>query len=60
MSFKVNGISSEKLRTELLHKEGIGTISIQDKYLRVAYASVDLENLDELYASIYETAESLA
>ena len=59
MSFQLNGLSAEKLRTELLHKKGIGTISIQDKFLRVAYASVDLADLEELYSKIYETAERL-
>ena len=59
MSFQLNGLSAEKLRTELLHKEGIGTISIQDKFLRVAYASVDLADLEELYSKIYEIAEGL-
>ncbi len=59
MSFRTNGLSAEKLRTELLHKEGIGTISIQDTFLRVAYASVDLADLEELYLKIYETAEGL-
>lgn len=48
MTFRFGGSSTEKLRKKLLMEQGIGTISIQDKYLRVAYSSVDLHHLEEL------------
>ena len=57
MCFKAEGISTEKLRTVLLKEKGIGTISIQDKYLRVAFSSVEDEDIQELYSDIYETAD---
>jgi len=60
MSFFFEGGSAEKLRLELLHNHGVGTISIQDKYLRVAYSSVDKENIEELYNTIFETADTIA
>jgi aspartate/methionine/tyrosine aminotransferase len=60
MSFRFEGGSAEALRKELLLKEGIGTISIQDTYLRVAYSSVDLEHIEELFETIFATADQLS
>ncbi|HEY9055041.1 MAG TPA: aminotransferase class I/II-fold pyridoxal phosphate-dependent enzyme [Rectinemataceae bacterium] len=55
MSFLCKGISAEDLRLDLLENKGIGTISMQDKYLRVAFSSLEAEEvpafMDELYAS---------
>jgi aspartate/methionine/tyrosine aminotransferase len=58
MSFKCSGISAEALRKELLNR-GIGTIAIGEDYLRVAFASVDLAGIEELYTTIFEAADSL-
>ena len=44
---------------KLLTEHGVGTISIQDQFLRVAYSSVDLERLEELYAAIARAAREL-
>ena len=55
-----NGLDAEKLRRSLLQEKGIGTVSIGDKYLRVAYSMLDVDDLDELYESIFATAEKLA
>ncbi len=57
MTFKVRNGKAEELRSYLLHERGIGTISINNSYLRVAYSSIDLENLEELYNEIFEAAE---
>ena len=46
MSFKMNGINAEQLRKKLLAEKGIGTISIDDNTLRVAFSSIE-ENLIE-------------
>jgi aspartate/methionine/tyrosine aminotransferase len=59
MSFECRGISAEKLRLFLLD-QGIGTISMQDKYLRVAFSSVEASEVDELYAAIFKAAAVLA
>jgi aspartate/methionine/tyrosine aminotransferase len=59
MSFLCEGISSEKLRQKLLEK-GIGTISLQDRILRVAYESIDEPGLEELYNGIFAAADELA
>ena len=50
---------AEQLRQVLLHDHGIGTISIQDRYLRVAYSSVEVDRLEELYTTIAEAAAGL-
>jgi aspartate/methionine/tyrosine aminotransferase len=59
MSFLCEGISSEDLRRRLLEK-GIGTISLQDRILRVAYESIDEPGLEEMYREIFSTADELA
>ncbi len=55
MTFRYDG-NSEKLRTHLLDAYGVGTISIQEKYLRIAYSSVELEDIEELYTIINKAA----
>ncbi len=58
MTFTYSG-DTEKLRVHLLDKYGIGTIAIGSTYLRVAYSSVDIENLEELYQTIDKAAREL-
>ena len=58
MSFKLKKGSAEALRKKLL-EEGIGTISIQDKYLRIAFSAVDIGDIDDLYDRIYKAAAAL-
>jgi aspartate/methionine/tyrosine aminotransferase len=60
MCFECEGYSAEALRLKLLEERGIGVISLQDKWLRVAFSSVDEPDLDELYAEIFSAAEALA
>lgn len=59
MTFRVVGKDAEKLRLLLLEKYGVGTISIQSSYLRIAYSSVDLKDLDELFSIIVNAAKEL-
>ncbi len=58
MSFRLNGIDAEKLRLKLLDENGIGTIAIDEKTLRVAFSSLDEEKIDSVYDAIYKTADS--
>ncbi|MDP2816186.1 MAG: aminotransferase class I/II-fold pyridoxal phosphate-dependent enzyme [Rectinemataceae bacterium] len=60
MSFECSGISAETLRIKLLDEKGIGTISMQDKYLRVAFSSVEAEDIPELCTEISAAAAWLA
>lgn len=59
MSFECVGVSAEALRLRLLDK-GIGVISMQDRYLRVAFSSVEAASIEALYAAIFEEAAALA
>lgn len=59
MSFRCVGISADALRKALLSKHGIGTVALADRYLRVAFSSVDEGKIPELYGKIWETAAEL-
>ncbi len=58
MCFECVGIDAEALRQKLLG-EGIGTIALDAKTLRVAFSSVDTEKIADLYTRIYAAAEAL-
>jgi aspartate/methionine/tyrosine aminotransferase len=58
MTFLYDG-NAEKLRLHLLDKYGIGTISIPEKYLRIAFSSVELDNLEELYSTVLKAAREV-
>jgi len=60
MSFECRGISAERLRLDLLEKMGIGTISMQDKYLRVAFSSVEEGQVVPLLDAISSAAAALS
>ncbi len=58
MTFICKG-DAEQLRLYLLEEYRIGTIAIQGSYLRIAFSSVDLENVDELYKAVFTAAGEL-
>jgi aspartate/methionine/tyrosine aminotransferase len=60
MCFECDGFSAEALRLKLLDERSIGVISLQDKWLRVAFSSVDADGIEELYSEIYAAAAELA
>ena len=37
----------------------MGTIALEDRFLRVAYSSVEEERLEELYSLIFQAAQKL-
>ncbi len=53
MTFELARGSSEDLRRQLLKNEGIGTIALNEKYLRIAYSSVDNRDLRALFGTIF-------
>jgi len=59
MSFRLLRGNAEELRKALLSGCGVGTIAINDRCLRVALSSVDVEKLPELFDLIYATAEKM-
>ena len=56
MSFECVGLSAEALRKKLLDEKGIGTVSIQDRYLRIAFSSVEAEDIEELFSEVAASA----
>jgi aspartate/methionine/tyrosine aminotransferase len=60
MTFELAQGGAERLRKALLQEHGVGTIALGDRHLRVAYSSVDVERLEELYSTIYQAARKLA
>lgn len=58
MCFSCVGIDAEALRQKLL-AEGIGTIALDARTLRVAFSSVDTDKITDLYQRIYKAAEEL-
>jgi aspartate/methionine/tyrosine aminotransferase len=59
MSFRCE-VDAEALRQKLLQKHGIGVVSLGERYLRVAFSSIDEEKIAEVYEKIYETAIQIA
>lgn len=59
MCFECEGISSETLRKKLLDEQAIGVIALQEKWLRVAFSSVEVSDVDALYSEIFAAAKSL-
>jgi aspartate/methionine/tyrosine aminotransferase len=60
LSFRLLKGRAEDLRTELLMKDGVGTIAIDERVLRVAFSSVDLPDLEALFALVYAAADRVA
>jgi aspartate/methionine/tyrosine aminotransferase len=60
MSFRCIGIKAEELRQDLLNNHGIGTIAIGKNYVRVAFSSIDLEQIPLVYKTIYDVARSMS
>jgi len=59
-SFRCVGVGAEEIRQTLLKDHGIGTIALGNAYLRVAFASVDADQLPGLYRTIYDVAATFA
>lgn len=58
MSFYCDGFSAETLRKKLLD-EGIGTVSLLDHYLRVAFSSVEEKDVGDLCEAIARVAKEV-
>ncbi len=55
MAFECQG-DAETLRMHLLDNYGVGTIAIKGRYLRLAFSSVDLDQIEDLVAIVYKGA----
>ncbi|MCK9286479.1 MAG: aminotransferase class I/II-fold pyridoxal phosphate-dependent enzyme [Sphaerochaetaceae bacterium] len=58
MAFVCAG-DAEALRIHLLDTYKVGTISIQGTYLRLAFSSVDLEDIEDLVTLVYKGADEV-
>ncbi|MGL1890440.1 MAG: aminotransferase class I/II-fold pyridoxal phosphate-dependent enzyme [Spirochaetaceae bacterium] len=58
MNFKTEKGYNERLRQELL-KLGIGSIALGDTSFRIAYSSVDIDQLEDLYNIIFDCSDNL-
>jgi len=59
MSFRCDGFSAEALRKKLLNEKGIGTVSLMDRYLRVAFSSVEESDISDLCDAIAQAVVEL-
>ncbi len=55
MCLKLLNTDAEQLRVFLLEKKGIGTISINSTVLRIAFSSIDYEQIPDLFEEIYQS-----
>ncbi len=51
-------VDPNKLRMSLLENQQVGIISIKDKYVRIAFSSVDIDNIEPLVDLLYKEAHS--
>ena len=59
MAFACEGIDAEALRQALLDR-GVGTIAVGSAYLRIAYATVEEDQLNPFFTEVFDAARSLA
>lgn len=59
MCLKLTKVSAEELRTHLLNEYGIGTIAIGEHDLRIAFSSLEEEQLEDLFDLIYQAVQDL-
>jgi aspartate/methionine/tyrosine aminotransferase len=59
MCLKLHNINAEELRLHLLDKYGVGTISINDTDLRIAFSCVEADDIEELFDLIAQGAADL-
>lgn len=59
MCLKLKTVDAEKTRCHLLDTYKAGVISVGDKDLRIAFSSVDEENIGELFELIYKAIKDL-
>ncbi len=59
MCFLCEGFSAEALRIRLLEVYAVGVISMQEKWLRVAFSTVEEADIPELYSIIFKAASEM-
>ncbi len=59
MAFDTLGNDAEELRCYLLEKYQVGAINIMGKTLRLAYCSVEIEQIENLVELVYQASEEI-
>ncbi len=59
MCLKLKGIDAETFRQHLLEKYGVGVIADGERDIRIAFSSVDVEQLEDLYTVLAAAARDL-
>jgi len=59
MCLKLKGIDAETFRKHLLEKYGVGVIADGDRDIRIAFSSVDIGDLEDLYSLMAAAARDL-
>jgi aspartate/methionine/tyrosine aminotransferase len=60
MCLKLKNVDAERYRKHLLEKHGIGVVADGESDIRVAFSSVELDELPELYGTMAAAARELA
>ena len=60
MCLRLKSVDSEELRQHLLSKYGVGVIALGGPDLRIAFSCVEVEDIQELFDTIYEAAKELS
>ena len=58
MSFHTK-VDAEQLRQKILHEKQIGTVAIDSETLRVAFYSLEKEQVETVYKAIYDCADNM-
>ncbi len=60
MCLQIKSIDPEELRLHLLKKYGVGVIAIGGQDIRVAFSSVEEQNIEDLFDTIYSAVRDLS
>ncbi len=59
MCLELKNVKAEDLRVHLLDKYGVGTISVNETDLRIAFSCIEVEQIPELFELIYAGCKDL-
>lgn len=60
MCLELKRVLAEDLRTALLERQGIGTIALGERDLRIAFSCIEESDIEELFQAVYDTEQELA
>ena len=60
MCIRLKKTQSEKLRVHLLDKEGLGLIALGEKDIRIAFSSLEVKQIEEVFEAISRGIKDLS